>query len=102
MSINIWVVGFFGFFSLVGGFIGYIKAQSKASLVAGLISGILLLACAYGLMQGYPQARTIAILVSLALGLRFAMTLMKKRRVMPDLIMVVLSLTSLLLLIFNI
>lgn len=81
----------FGVFSLVGGVIGYVKAGSMASLIAGGISGLVLLACAYGMRQGVKGAAIAALIVALALGLRFLGTFMQHQKVMPDLIMIVLS-----------
>ena len=56
MNLAITVVAFYGMFNLVGGGIGYLKAKSRASLIAGSISGILLLfqcrdtSCGWGLV----------------------------------------------------
>ena len=36
------VAALYGIFSLAGGIIGYVKAKSTASLVAGSLSGVLL------------------------------------------------------------
>ena len=43
MNITVIVVGLFGLFSLAGGLIGYFKAGSMASLIAGGVSGLILL-----------------------------------------------------------
>ena len=88
MQISAIVVGFYGFISLVGGVIGYAKAKSTASLIAGSVSGIVLLACAYGLMHGSRAAAIVSTVTALALGGRFFGVWIRKRRVMPDLIMV--------------
>ena len=88
MKISVLVVGLYGLLSLIGGIIGYAKARSVASLIAGSISGIILLACAYGLMNGSRPATIISGVLALALGGRFFGVWLKKRRVMPDLVMV--------------
>ena len=88
------VVGFYGAFSLVGGVIGYVKAKSQASLVAGSVSGALLLVCAYGIHQGNRAAAVGALLIALALGGRFAGTWRRTHRVMPDLCMALFSLAT--------
>ena len=85
------IVTIYGVFSLVGGVIGYVKARSLASLMAGSLSGAILLVCAYGIGQGSRTALIGSALVALLLGGRFVGTWRKKRRLMPDLIMVVLS-----------
>jgi uncharacterized membrane protein (UPF0136 family) len=62
----------YGMTAMVGGTIGYLKADSVASLVAGGVSGILLIAGA-GLVFVRPGIGLgLAILVSLGLVGRFA------------------------------
>ena len=95
MGIASIVVGCYGVFTLVGGVIGYLKAKSTASLIAGSISGSLLVVCAYGLGQGSRTAALVSAIVSVLLGGRFAGTWRRTHRVMPDLLMIVFSLVSL-------
>ena len=90
------VVLIYGMFNVVGGLIGYLKAKSTASLMAGSIAGLVLLGCAYALSHGSQAAAIASLIVALALGTRFAMTWRRTHRVMPDLIMVALSLVTLL------
>ena len=94
MSVATIVVGLYGAFSLVGGVIGYLKAKSQASLAAGSVSGVLLLACAYGVSQGQRAAAVGALLIAFVLGGRFAGTWRRTHRLMPDLLMVLLSLAT--------
>ena len=89
--IAVMVVLVHGLFSLAGGTIGYLKARSAASLVAGAGSGALLLGCAYGMAQGHRMAMAGSLIIALALGGRFLGTWRKNRRVMPDLLMVLCS-----------
>ena len=91
MNVVAVVVAFYGVFSLVGGVIGYLKAHSMASLLAGSLSGVLLLLCAYGIGQGSRPAALGSLIIAIALGARFVGTWRQKRRVMPDLLMVLLS-----------
>ena len=69
----------YGALALAGGVMGYVKAKSRASLIAGGISGVLLIgAAALGTSQ--PVAGlVIASVVSLALCARFARSLAGKR-----------------------
>lgn len=61
----------FGLLTLVGGVMGYVKAHSAASLIAGGVSGALLITSAL-LLPGYLRAGLImALIVSLALAGRF-------------------------------
>jgi uncharacterized membrane protein (UPF0136 family) len=66
------LVGIYGLVSLVGGTIGYLKANSLASLIAGGTAGLLLLLFAAGIAR-LPLASLLgAAVVSLALVGRFA------------------------------
>ena len=94
MDLTIVIVIAFGLFSLVGGFVGYIKAGSKASLIAGSLSGIVLLFSAYGITKGIAFAPLVSLGVAILLGGRFFGTWMKTRRVMPDLLMILFSLAT--------
>ena len=96
MSAATVVVAIYGAFSLVGGVIGYVRAKSRASLIAGSVSGILLLVCAYGLLHASRAAAIGALVIALLLGGRFAGTWRRNHRVMPDLLMILLSLATLL------
>ena len=95
MSLSAWVVGIYGVFTLSGGVIGYLKAKSHASLVAGSIAGMILLACAYGMGRGSTIAAIVSLLIAALLGGRFAGTWRRTHRLMPDLLMVMLSLATL-------
>ena len=94
MNITVVVVGLFGLFSLVGGLIGYFKAGSMASLLAGSLSGLILLVSAYGVSKGNQFFAYLALVVALLLGGRFFMTLIKGFKIMPDLLMVILSVAT--------
>jgi len=98
MNITAIIVGLFGLFSLTGGLIGYFKAGSMVSLIAGGLSGIILLLSAYGISKGNQVTAYLALVVALLLGGRFMMTLIKSFKVMPDLLMVVFSLVTILML----
>ena len=91
MTLSIFVVLVYGLFTLIGGIIGYTKAQSKASLVAGSLSGSILIFCGYGMTQGVRAAYLLTLVVSILLGIRFFKTWRVKKRLMPDLLMVILS-----------
>ena len=94
MSVAVWIVGIYGVFSLVGGIIGYIKAKCQASLLAGSLSGVSLLTCAYGIMHESRLAALVSLVIAALLGGRFVGTWCRTHRVMPDLLMVVLSLAT--------
>ena len=95
MDVTIVVVIAYGLFCLVGGIIGYAKAKSRASLIAGIISGIVLFVSAYGMTEGIRIASFVVLIAAVLLGVRFLKTWMKTRRLMPDLLMILLSLVTL-------
>ena len=82
----------YGFFSIIGGIIGFLKAGSRASLAAGVISGLILLGCGY-LSSGSasPNSIYVGTVVAMLLGGRFFKTWLAKRRLMPDAVMIFLS-----------
>ena len=65
----------YGLISLIGGYIGYAKAGSTASLIAGGVSGILLLLLAAGVCFRPFWSLSAAGIVALALVGRFASVL---------------------------
>jgi uncharacterized membrane protein (UPF0136 family) len=78
----------FGALSIALGAIGFLKAKSKASLIAGSISGILVLIAGYLMLQPNAQAGKImaAVVTGLLLG-RFLPNFLKTKKVLPSGIM---------------
>ena len=81
----------FGLLTIVGGVMGYVKAGSTASIIAGAISGIALIVAAYLLPNNVLAGLVIAGLVSVLLAGRFIPAFMKTGKVMPAGLMAVLS-----------
>ena len=81
----------FGLLTIVGGVMGYVKAGSTASLVAGSVSGILLLLAAFLLPGNLAVGLALAAVVSVALAGRFVPAFMNTGKVMPAGLMSVLS-----------
>jgi uncharacterized membrane protein (UPF0136 family) len=74
----------FGLFTIVGGVMGYVKAGSNASLIAGGIAGLLLLVSGYLIMSGKTQPGLIlGLVVSIALAGRFLPIFLKTHSIMP-------------------
>lgn len=88
------VVIVYGIFCIVGGFIGFFKADSLASLLFGGIGGLILIFCGGWMFVKSRVAVFITLLISLAFGIRFLIALITQFKVMPHLIMVILSLAS--------
>jgi uncharacterized membrane protein (UPF0136 family) len=73
------ITALYGIVSLVGGIIGYVRADSRASLVAGGIAGVLLLLCAAGVFYRPVLSLSGAIIISIALLGRFVPSLVRHR-----------------------
>jgi uncharacterized membrane protein (UPF0136 family) len=73
------VTALYGVISLTGGIIGYVKANSLISLLAGGVAGILLLLCAAGIFRQVPGSAVGGGVVGLALLGRFAAKLSQER-----------------------
>jgi uncharacterized membrane protein (UPF0136 family) len=74
----------YGFLVLVGGTIGYVKAKSRASLIAGITLGSLLGVAAALLATGSPVfAAALGLLSALVLIARFLPAFMRTKKLMP-------------------
>lgn len=80
---------------------GYVKAASKASLIAGSITGGLLLLSAFLVVREVTAGAILGIVVSLLLIGQFGPSLRTKVKVMPNLVVVVLGFITVGMLIFN-
>jgi uncharacterized membrane protein (UPF0136 family) len=78
-AIAIWIAAGYGVLALGGGVMGYVKAKSRASLIAGGVSGLLLIAGAL-LARSQPVAGLVLVsIVSAALVARFGRSALGKR-----------------------
>ena len=69
----------YGVLSLAGGVMGFVRANSRASLIAGGVSGLLLLGGAVLAVSQPTLGLGLAALVSAALVARFARSALGKR-----------------------
>ena len=90
----------FGLLTLAGGIIGYVKAGSVASIIAGAITGVLLLIAAFLLPEYRAAGLATALIVSLLLAAQFIPKLLRTGRVMPAGMMSVLSVIGIIVAIF--
>jgi uncharacterized membrane protein (UPF0136 family) len=81
----------FGVLTILGGIVGYVKAGSVASIIAGSITGILLLVGAFLLPEHRAAGLVTALIISLLLAAQFIPKLLRTGRVMPAGIMSLLS-----------
>jgi uncharacterized membrane protein (UPF0136 family) len=81
----------FGVLTIAGGVVGYVKAGSAASIIAGSIAGVVLLVAAFLL----PEYRTVglatALIISLLLAAQFIPKFLRTGKVMPAGMMSILS-----------
>ena len=85
----------FGGLAIAGGLMGFIKKGSAASLIAGGLSGILLLIAAIWLKDRPQNGLILGAVVSFALAGRFIPAFLKKFEWMPAGLMAVLSVIGL-------
>jgi uncharacterized membrane protein (UPF0136 family) len=81
----------FGVLTVAGGVVGYVKAGSAASIIAGSITGVLLLVAAFLLFEHRAIGLATAFIISLLLAAQFAPKFIRTGRVMPAGMMSILS-----------
>jgi uncharacterized membrane protein (UPF0136 family) len=85
----------FGALTIAGGVMGYAKAGSAASIIAGSISGILLLIGAWLIPSNQVAGLALTLIVSLLLLIYFASKFMRTSAFMPAGLMSILSVIGL-------
>ncbi len=81
----------FGVLTIAGGIIGYIKAGSTASIIAGSITGILLLVGAWLLPEHTVAGLAIVLIISFVLAAQFVPKFISTGKAMPAGMMSILS-----------
>ena len=81
----------FGILTIAGGIVGYVKAGSVVSVIAGSVAGILLLLAAWLMPDHQAAGLIVALLVSLPLAGQFVPKFFKTYKVMPAGLMSALS-----------
>ena len=81
----------FGFLTIAGGVMGYVKAGSTVSIIAGSITGILLIVAGFVLPEHRMPGIVLGLFVSLLLAGQFIPKFVRTGRVMPAGMMTVLS-----------
>jgi uncharacterized membrane protein (UPF0136 family) len=85
----------FGVLTIAGGIMGYVKAGSTASIIAGSVSGILLLVGAWLIPQNQTAGLALSGIVSLLLVGYFLPKFFRTHAVMPAGLMSILSVIGL-------
>jgi len=81
----------FGVLTIAGGIICYVKAGSVASIIAGSITGVLLLVAAFVPPEHRGVGLATALVISLLLAAQFVPKFLQTGRVMPAGMMSILS-----------
>jgi uncharacterized membrane protein (UPF0136 family) len=81
----------FGLLTIAGGIMGYVKAGSVASIIAGAITGVLLVVAAFLLPEHRVAGLATALVISVLLAAQFAPKFLRTGKVMPAGMMSVLS-----------
>lgn len=81
----------FGLLTIAGGIMGFVKAGSTVSIIAGSISGILLLVAAFLLPAHVAAGLVLGAVVSVLLAGRFVPAFLKTGKAMPAGMMAILS-----------
>ena len=81
----------FGVLTIAGGIVGYVKAGSAASIIAGSITGVLLLVAAFLLPEHRGLGLATALVISLLLAGQFVPKFLQTGRMMPAGMMSILS-----------
>ena len=81
----------FAILTIAGGVVGYVKAGSVASIIAGSITGVLLVVAAFLLPEHRAIGLATAFIISLLLAAQFVPKFIRTGKVMPAGMMSILS-----------
>lgn len=98
MKLQATLLFLYGLLLLIGGIIGHFKANSPASLIAGIVFGVLAIGNAFAFFKGLSWAYPLGFILSSFLFLFFTYRFFLSYRFMPAGLMACLSLVLLLLL----
>ena len=90
----------FGTLTIIGGVIGYVKAASLPSLIAGSITGVLLLVAGALLPEYRAIGLATGLVISLLLAAQFIPKFFRTRKVMPAGLMSILSVIGIIVALF--
>lgn len=97
-----WVVLIYGILVAAGGIMGYARAKSAPSLIAGGISGLILIGAAVAMMRGaYQVGWWLALIIALLLLVNFGYRSLSGFKMMPGGLMIILSLIAIIMLLMR-
>jgi uncharacterized membrane protein (UPF0136 family) len=85
----------YGTLAIIGGIVGFLQVQSKASLISGSISGLLLIGAAVLQLQGFAWGLPLAAAITTLLIIVFVSRWTKTRKFMPAGLMIILGVAAL-------
>lgn len=91
-QIAVWTIIVYALLVALGGVVGYLKAQSKMSLISGLVSGAALLATWFVAQTTQTTGLALATVIAAVLLIVFISRLIRTRKFMPAGLMIFLSL----------
>ncbi|KAF0250457.1 MAG: hypothetical protein FD167_129 [bacterium] len=83
-SIATYIVLAYGLLVIIGGVIGFVKAKSNASLIAGVVSGLLVLTSGFIMLSGIALGTYLALATTFILMGVFGVRLAKTKAFMPS------------------
>lgn len=87
-----WIILIYGLLVAAGGALGYARAKSLPSLVAGGIAGLILIGASLAMMRGsYPLGWWLSLIVAILLLARFSSASINNFKMMPGGLMIILS-----------
>jgi uncharacterized membrane protein (UPF0136 family) len=95
MNAGIVAIIAYGILAIGGGIMGYVKSQSQASLISGIVSGVLLLVAGAVQLGGQDWGKFLGIAIASALVLVFIIRLVKTKKFMPAGLMIIAGMATL-------
>ena len=96
-----YVVLVYGVLVIAGGVMGYAKAKSKPSLIAGSLFGVVVIIGSFMMLQQYPFGTYLSLAASFLLLIFFSRRFSTTKKFMPAGLMMSLSLIAVLTLLTN-
>ncbi|AFY73061.1 small integral membrane protein [Synechococcus sp. PCC 7502] len=95
MNLSVIATIAYGVLAIAGGVMGYVKSQSQASLISGIISGALLLVASIVQLSGQDWGKYLVVAIAAALVVVFIVRLAKTQKFMPAGIMIIAGVATL-------